>query len=92
MRRGRGQTATPPDRASGSTVRGEQNPAQTDENEARVLAKHGGKKEIVLRLAVPAMASARLGMGCIALLLLLVAGFGFMLRLRELTIREYFAS
>ena len=47
---------------------------------------------IVLRLAVPAVASARLGMGCIALLLLLVAEFGFMLWLRGLTIREYFAS
>jgi hypothetical protein len=47
---------------------------------------------IVLRLAVPAAASARLGMGCIALLLLLVAEFGFMLPLRGLTIREYFAS
>jgi len=47
---------------------------------------------IVLRLAVPAVASARLGMGCIALLFLLVAEFGFMLRLRKLTIREYFAS
>ncbi len=47
---------------------------------------------IVLRLAVPAAASARLGMGCIALFLLLVAEFGFMLRLRGLTIREYLAS
>jgi hypothetical protein len=46
---------------------------------------------IVMRLAVPAVASARLGMGCIALLLL-VAEFGFVLRLRGLTIREYFAS
>jgi hypothetical protein len=47
---------------------------------------------IVLRLAVPAVAFARLGMGCIALLLLLVAEFGFMLRLRGLTIHEYLAS
>ena len=47
---------------------------------------------MIQRLAVPASASARLGMGCIALLLLLVAEFGFMLRLRRLTIREYFAS
>jgi hypothetical protein len=47
---------------------------------------------MVQRLAVPAAASVRLGMGCIALLLLLVAEFGFMLRLRGLTIREYFAS
>ena len=47
---------------------------------------------IVLRLSVPAVASARLGMGGIALILLLVADFGFMLRLRGLTIREYLAS
>ncbi len=46
----------------------------------------------VLRLAVPAVASARLGMGGIALILLLVAEFGFMLWLRGLNIREYFAS
>ncbi len=47
---------------------------------------------MVQHLAVPAAASARLGMGCIALLLLLIAEFGFILRLRGLTIREYFAS
>jgi hypothetical protein len=47
---------------------------------------------MVQRLAVPAAASARLGMGCIALLLLLVAEFGFVLWLRGQTIREYFAS
>jgi hypothetical protein len=47
---------------------------------------------IVLRLAVPPTPSARLGMGGIALLLLLVAEFGFMLRLRGLTIRQYLAS
>jgi hypothetical protein len=46
----------------------------------------------VLHLAVPPVSSARLGMGCIALVLLLVAEFGFVLRLRRLTIREYFAS
>ena len=47
---------------------------------------------MVQRFAVPAAASVRLGMGCIALLLLLVAEFGFMLWLRRLTIREYLAS
>jgi type IV secretory pathway TrbD component len=47
---------------------------------------------VVMRLAVPAAASARLGVGCIALLLLLVAEFGFMLWLRRLTIRQYLAS
>jgi hypothetical protein len=49
-------------------------------------------RSIILRLGLPFTFSARLGMGCIALLLLLVAEFGFMLRLRGLTIREYFAS
>ena len=47
---------------------------------------------VVIRLAVPPTPSVRLGMGCIALLLLLVAEFGFMLRLRGLTIRQYLAS
>ena len=47
---------------------------------------------IVLRFAVPAVASARLGMGGIALFLLLLAEFGFVLWLQGQTIREYFAS
>jgi type IV secretory pathway TrbD component len=47
---------------------------------------------MVLRLAVPSTPSARLGMGCIALALLLVAEFGLVLWLRGQTIREYFAS
>jgi type IV secretory pathway TrbD component len=50
-----------------------------------------GARWIVLRLVVP-VASARLGMGFIALLLLLIAEFGFVLWLRGLTIREYSAS
>jgi hypothetical protein len=47
---------------------------------------------VVLRLAVPPNPSARLGVGCIALLLLLFAEIGFVLWLRGLTIREYIAS
>jgi len=47
---------------------------------------------IVVRLAVSPTPSARLGMGCIALLLMLVAEFGFVLQLRGLTVRAYFAS
>jgi len=46
----------------------------------------------VLRLAVPPMSSARLGMGCIALGLLFVAEFGLVLWLRGLSIREYLAT
>jgi hypothetical protein len=47
---------------------------------------------IVRRLDVPATLSGRLGMGCIALALLLVAEFTLVLRLRGLTIPEYLAS
>jgi hypothetical protein len=47
---------------------------------------------IVHRLAVPSVPSARLGMGGIALLLMLVAEFGLVLWLRGMSIREYFAS
>jgi len=46
----------------------------------------------VLRLAVPCAPSARLRMWCIALLLLNVAEFGFVLWIRGQTIRENFAS
>ena len=47
---------------------------------------------VVLRFTVPFTLSVRLGMGCIALVFLLVAEFGFMLRLRGLSIREYLSS
>ena len=43
-------------------------------------------------LLVPSVPSARLGMGGIALGLLLVAEFGFVLWVRGLSIRQYFAS
>jgi hypothetical protein len=46
---------------------------------------------VVLRLTVPPGTSARLGMGCIALLLLLIAEIG-LLWLRGLTIPKYIAS
>jgi hypothetical protein len=51
-----------------------------------------GARWVVLRLAVPPSLSARIGMGCIGLLLLLVAEFRLMLRLRRLTISKYLAS
>ena len=47
---------------------------------------------VVARLAVPSMPSARLGMGCIALGLLLLTEFGPMLWLRSLSIKEYLAT
>ena len=46
----------------------------------------------VLRLAVPSAPSARLGMGGVALVLMLVAEFGLVLWLRGLSIREYLAT
>ena len=46
----------------------------------------------VLRLSVPSMWSARLGMGCIALILMLIAEFGFVLWIRGLSIKEYLAT
>ena len=47
---------------------------------------------IALRLAVPPTRSGRLGMGGIALGLLLVAEFGLVLWVRGLSIREYLAT
>jgi hypothetical protein len=47
---------------------------------------------IVRRLAVPYTISIRLGMGCVALGLLLVAEFTLVLWLRGLSISEYLAS
>jgi len=47
---------------------------------------------IVGRLAVPLKAFSRLGMGCVALSLLLVAEFTVVLWLRGISVREYFAS
>jgi hypothetical protein len=46
----------------------------------------------VLRLAVPPALSVRLAMGCIALLLMLIAEFGFVLWIRGLSIRDYLAT
>ena len=46
----------------------------------------------VLRLSVSPMSSARLEMGCIALVLLLIAEFGFVLWLRGISIKDYLAT
>jgi hypothetical protein len=46
----------------------------------------------VLRLGVPPVPSARLWMGCIALVLMLVAEFGLVLWIRGLSIREFLAT
>lgn len=47
---------------------------------------------VVRRLQVPYRVSIRLGMGCIALVLLLAAEFTLVLRLRGISISEYFAT
>ena len=46
----------------------------------------------VLRMSVPMMWSARLEMDCIALVLMLIAEFGFVLWVRGISIKEYFAT
>jgi len=46
----------------------------------------------VLHFGVPHVVFARLGMGCIALALMLLAEFGLMLRIRGLSIRQYLAT
>lgn len=45
----------------------------------------------VLRLSVPSMWSARLEMGCIALVLMLIAEFAFVLWIRGLSVKKYLA-
>jgi hypothetical protein len=47
---------------------------------------------IVRRLAVPPKSSSRLGMGCLALGLMLVTEFTLVLRLRGLSLSDYLAS
>ena len=47
---------------------------------------------VVRRLAVPSIPSRRLGMGCVALSLLLIGEFTLVLWLRGLSAREYLAG
>ena len=47
---------------------------------------------VVRRLEIPPTPGKRLGMGCIAFVLLLVAEFGFVLWLRGVSISEYLAT
>jgi hypothetical protein len=51
-----------------------------------------GARWTVLHMAIPFAVAPRLAMRAVALGLLLVAEFGLMLRLRGLSIRQYFAS
>jgi hypothetical protein len=52
----------------------------------------GAARWVVKRLAVPSRLSIRLGMGCLALGLLLLAEFKLVLGLRGLSISQYLAS
>jgi hypothetical protein len=52
----------------------------------------GAARWTVLRLPVPSIWSARLGMGSTALVLMLIAEFGFVLWIRGLSIKDYFAT
>jgi len=45
-----------------------------------------------LHLSLPIMWSARLEMGCMALVLMLIAEFGFVLWIRGLSVKKYFAT
>lgn len=47
---------------------------------------------VVGKFAIPQRPAGRLGVGCIALFLLLTAEFGFVLRLRGLSMKEYFTT
>jgi hypothetical protein len=47
---------------------------------------------IILRLSLPAMPFVRLGMGFIALVLMLVAEFGLVLWVRGISIKNYLAT
>jgi hypothetical protein len=46
----------------------------------------------VVRLAVPSSTLARLSTGCLALLLMLAAEFGLVLRIRRISVRQYLAT
>lgn len=49
-------------------------------------------RSVVRLFALPSTLFARIGMGCLALVLMLVAEFGFVLWLRRISIREYLAT
>ena len=49
-------------------------------------------RRVVRHLAVPPMPSRRLGMGCVALCLMLIAEFTLVLSFRGLSISEYLAT
>jgi hypothetical protein len=66
--------------------------AELIETPIMLVAIIASARWIVRRLAVPSTASSRLGMGCVALSLLLVAEFTLVLWLRGMSVSEYLAS
>ena len=66
--------------------------AELMETPIMFLVTIGAARWLVRRLTVPYTLFSRLGMGCVALSLLLVAEFTIVLWLRGLSISEYFAS
>ena len=66
--------------------------AELMETPVMVLVSVLAARWIVRRLALPPVLSRRVGIGLVALCLLLIAEFALVLWLRNLTITEYFAS
>ena len=66
--------------------------AELMESPIIIAVSYFAARWIVRRFAVPPAAGKRLGVGLIALALMLAFEFGFVLRLRGLTITEYFAT
>src|SRR5881397_829968 len=66
--------------------------AELTETPIMLVVTIAAARWIVHRLVVPSVPSNRLGMGFVALGLMLVAEFGFVLWLRRLSIREYLAT
>jgi type IV secretory pathway TrbD component len=66
--------------------------AELMETPIMFLVTIGAARWLVRRLTVPYTLFSRLGIGCVALSLLLVAEFTIVLWLRGLSISEYFAS
>lgn len=66
--------------------------AELMETPVMLLVSYGAARWVIRKLAVPFTLSSRLGMGAIALALLLAAEFGFVLWLRGMTVSQYFAT
>ena len=63
--------------------------AELMEMPVMLLVTVAAARWIVVHLAVPSSTLARLSTGCIALLLMLAAEFGLVLRIRGISVRQY---